>query len=49
VPYEFLMNDLEEIEFDIEDSDYIIGKLAEKYGVSAQAMTHRLTNLLGYF
>jgi len=45
IPYEMIMADLKGRQIDIEN-DNQIRDLAEKYGVSAQSMTLRLTNLL---
>lgn len=45
MPYEMVLADLRSNEFDLE-SEEAVGKLAKKYGVSVQAMTHRVTNLL---
>lgn len=45
MPYDLIMADLKGRQIDIED-DSQIRELADKYGVSAQSMTLRLTNLL---
>ena len=45
MPYRMVMNDLLEYNIDVEDEEEI-RKLAQKYQVSVQAMTHRITNLL---
>ena len=47
MPHEFLMKDVEGGYIDIEEEDEIT-ELAQKYKVSIQAMTFRLTNLLDY-
>ena len=44
MPYDLITADLDRYQIDIEDDDQIRA-LAEKYGVSAQSMTLRLTNL----
>lgn len=46
IPYTMIIRDLESTQIDVEDDDQI-QSLALKYLVSAQAMTHRITNLLG--
>lgn len=45
MPYDIIFADLATRHIDVED-DYQIRELADKYGVSAQSMTHRITNLL---
>lgn len=45
MPYELIMADLVEDEFDMENDD-LLKELAKKYQVSVQALTHRVTNLL---
>ena len=45
MPSEMLLEDLVEYDIDVEDENQI-RELARKYGVSVQAMTHRITNLL---
>lgn len=45
MPYNMIMNDLVEYEIDIEDEEDL-KELADKYQVSVQALTHRITNLL---
>lgn len=45
MPYAMIIDDLVARHIDIED-EVEIKKLAQKYGVSVQAMTHRITNLL---
>ena len=45
MPYQMVMNDLVEYDIDIEDEEEL-KDLADKYQVSLQAMTHRVTNLL---
>lgn len=45
MPYNLVMADLLECEIDLEDEDEI-RRLAKKYEVSLQAMTHRIINLL---
>lgn len=45
MPYDMIQSDLEAIEFDIED-DRMVSSMASKYGVSVQAMTIRLNNVL---
>ena len=45
MPYEMIKADLAEYEIDIEN-EADIQELAERYKVSAQAMTHRITNIL---
>ena len=44
MPFDMIANDLAEL-IDVEDEDEI-KRLADKYQVSVQAMTHRVTNLL---
>lgn len=46
MPYSIITRDLESLHIDIEDEQEV-KLLASKYQVSVQAMTHRLTNLLG--
>ncbi|WP_186136213.1 ImmA/IrrE family metallo-endopeptidase [Burkholderia gladioli] len=46
MPIEFLKKDVARMRIDVEDCDQI-EQLANKYGVSAQAMTFRLINLFG--
>ena len=45
VPYKMLLDDLKGQDIDLENEETIL-KLAKKYGVSVQAMTHRITNLM---
>lgn len=45
MPYDMIAADLRDHLIDIEDED-AIKELAQKYQVSLQAMTHRITNLL---
>lgn len=45
MPYDMIMKHLIEYDIDIEDEEELRG-LADKYQVSLQAMTHRITNLL---
>lgn len=45
MPYNIIIADLMARHIDVEDDDQI-RELADKYGVSAQSMTHRITNLL---
>lgn len=45
MPYRMLMDDLKGRDIDLENEE-TISKLAKKYGVSVQAMTHRITNLM---
>ena len=45
MPYDMIMSDLVEYDIDIEDEEELRG-LADKYQVSVQALTHRITNLL---
>ncbi len=45
MPYDMIMKHLIEYDIDIEDEKELRG-LADKYQVSLQAMTHRVTNLL---
>jgi Zn-dependent peptidase ImmA (M78 family) len=45
MPYDMIMNDLVEYDIDIEDEEEL-KELADKYQVSVQALTHRITNLL---
>lgn len=45
MPYDMVMNDLIEYDIDME-SEVELKELADKYEVSVQAMTHRITNLL---
>jgi len=46
MPQLFLQKDIASIELDFEDPSRIL-PLAQKYGVSVQAMTFRLLNLFG--
>lgn len=46
MPAEFIKKDIARMQIDAEDSEQI-DQLAAKYGVSAQAMTFRLLNILG--
>ena len=46
MPKDFLSRDVSKLELDFEDPDNVL-MLAEKYGVSTQAMTFRLMNLFG--
>jgi Zn-dependent peptidase ImmA (M78 family) len=48
MPFDMIMADLRERDIDAEN-EQDIKQLAERYQVSLQAMTHRITNLLGYF
>lgn len=45
MPYDMIMNDLVEYEIDME-SEQELKALANRYQVSIQALTHRVTNLL---
>lgn len=45
MPYEMIMSDLEKYEIDMEDENQL-KELADKYEVSVQALTHRITYLL---
>lgn len=45
MPYDLIMADLLDHDIDVENEEEI-KKLARKYEVSVQAMTHRITNLL---
>ncbi len=45
MPYDMVMNDLVEYDIDMESEDDL-KELSDKYEVSLQAMTHRITNLL---
>lgn len=45
MPYDMIVDDLLERDIDVENEEQI-KELAEIYKVSAQAMTHRLTNIL---
>ena len=45
MPETFLREDLRHVDLDIEDAK-AVQELAKRYGVSAQAMTHRLLNLV---
>jgi Zn-dependent peptidase ImmA (M78 family) len=45
MPESFLKEDLENFVLDVDDP-HQVQQLAQRYGVSAQAMTIRLTNLL---
>jgi Zn-dependent peptidase ImmA (M78 family) len=45
MPYKMLREDLQTHDIDLE-SEVAIKTLAKRYGVSLQAMTHRITNLL---
>lgn len=45
MPYDSLLADLQDSDIDIED-DTQLKELAERYQVSVQALTHRITNLL---
>jgi len=45
MPYDMIMGDLIEYEIDVEDEEEL-KDLADKYQVSVQALTHRITNLL---
>lgn len=45
MPARFLLGDVQDETVDVED-DRLIAKLARQYGVSNQAMTYRLTNVL---
>lgn len=45
MPYNMIMQDLIEYDIDIED-EQDLKELADKYQVSVQALTHRITNLL---
>ncbi len=44
MPTSFLAKDLEDLDVDIEDEEKI-GELAQRYNVSVQAMTFRLSRL----
>lgn len=46
MPADFLSQDIVEMRIDVEDSEQIEA-LANKYGVSTQAMTFRISNLFG--
>lgn len=48
MPYSMVIEDLTTHSIDVED-DIQVRQLAEKYQVSAQAMTHRITNILVKF
>lgn len=45
MPFKLIFDDLMKLEIDIEDDEQI-RDLAKKYRVSAQAMTHRITNIM---
>ncbi|MGN6149479.1 MAG: ImmA/IrrE family metallo-endopeptidase [Rhizomicrobium sp.] len=45
MPFAHIASDLIALDIDVEDDDQI-RDLAERYAVSAQAMTHRITNIL---
>ena len=45
MPFDMFMKDLREYDIDIEDGEEL-KELAERYQVSVQALTHRITNLL---
>jgi Zn-dependent peptidase ImmA (M78 family) len=45
MPYDMIMNDLVEHEIDMENEEEL-KELANRYEVSVQALTHRVTNLL---
>jgi Zn-dependent peptidase ImmA (M78 family) len=45
MPYDMIMNDIVDYEIDMEGEE-TFKVLAEKYEVSVQAMTHRITNLM---
>lgn len=45
MPHDMIMNDLFELDIDVED-EAKLKELADKYEVSLQALTHRITNLL---
>ena len=45
MPYQMLLDDLVEYDIDIED-ERDLKELAQKYQVSVQALTHRISNLL---
>jgi Zn-dependent peptidase ImmA (M78 family) len=46
MPEEFIRNDVRRLQIDFEDASQVEA-LAKRYGVSSQAMTFRLLNLLG--
>ena len=48
MPFDMIMADLRERDIDAEN-EQDIKQLAQRYQVSLQAMTHRITNLLDYF
>jgi len=48
MPFDMIMTDLRERNIDAEDEDEL-KQLAQKYQVSVQALTHRITNLLDVF
>ena len=45
MPYDMILDDLVEYDIDIEDEEEL-KELADKYQVSVQALTHRITNVL---
>lgn len=45
MPYHMFMNDLIKYDIDVEDEEEL-KELAQKYQVSLQALTHRITNLM---
>lgn len=47
MPEDKLMEELNKTDLDLEDEE-MIQELADKFGVSKQAMTYRIVNLLGY-
>jgi Zn-dependent peptidase ImmA (M78 family) len=48
MPYNMVLADLKKRPIDVENEE-AIRELAQKYQVSVQAMTHRITNLLDEF
>jgi Zn-dependent peptidase ImmA (M78 family) len=48
MPFDMIMSDLHERSIDVENEQEL-KELAQRYQVSVQALTHRITSLLGYF
>ena len=48
MPFDMIMADIHESGFDVENEQEL-KELAQKYQVSVQALTHRITNLIELF